>query len=48
MKLATTKGKSFSAARTIRKYDDDFNKSDFIEEALDVYIRAHEALARYI
>ena len=46
MSLVTTKGKSFSAHRTIRKYDEDFNNGSFIDESLDIYIKAHEALAR--
>ncbi len=46
MNLVTTKGKSFSAHRKIRKYDDDFSNALFMEEALDIYIKAHEALAR--
>jgi hypothetical protein len=32
------------AIRKIKKYEDDFNMTDFVEEALDVYKSAHEAL----
>jgi hypothetical protein len=46
MSLVTTKGKSFNAHRVIRKYDQNFTNAGFIEEATDIYIKAHEALAR--
>ena len=46
MSLVTTKGKSFAAHRKIRKYDEEFTNPGFIEEALDIYIKAHQALAR--
>jgi large subunit ribosomal protein L45 len=39
------KGKSWSAIRKIRNYDDDFEKNEFLDHALDIYIKAHEALA---
>lgn len=40
------KGKSWSAIRKIRNYDEDFDKSEFAEHAQDIYIKAHDALAR--
>eukprot|EP00095_Tigriopus_kingsejongensis_P006373 maker-scaffold42_size484952-snap-gene-3.27 protein:Tk06373 transcript:maker-scaffold42_size484952-snap-gene-3.27-mRNA-1 annotation:"probable 39s ribosomal protein mitochondrial precursor" len=39
------KGKTLLATRKIRKYDDDFDAGRFPEDALDIYTKAHEALA---
>ncbi|XP_076644761.1 mitochondrial ribosomal protein L45 [Halictus rubicundus] len=39
------KGKSYVAVRKIRSYDDDFSTSMFTEEALEIYKKAHNALA---
>ena len=41
MKLVTTKGKSLSARRKIKNYDEDFSTSKFVEKAVDIYIKAH-------
>lgn len=39
------KGKSVMAIRKIKSFDDTFKTSFFIEEATDIYQKAHEALA---
>ncbi|KAL6446370.1 hypothetical protein ACFW04_001152 [Cataglyphis niger] len=39
------KGKSIMAIRKIKSFDDTFKTSFFIEEATDIYQKAHEALA---
>lgn len=39
------KGKSWSAIRKIRNYDEDFDKNDFAIQAQEIYIKAHEAIA---
>ncbi|KYM99094.1 PREDICTED: probable 39S ribosomal protein L45, mitochondrial [Cyphomyrmex costatus] len=39
------KGKSLIAIRKIKSFDDSFKTSIFLEEALDIYQKAHEALA---
>ncbi|EZA52821.1 hypothetical protein DMN91_001884 [Ooceraea biroi] len=39
------KSKSFRAIRKIKSFDDTFKTSYFIEEALEIYKQAHEALA---
>ncbi|KAG5676104.1 hypothetical protein PVAND_005958 [Polypedilum vanderplanki] len=38
------KGKSWTAIRKIRSYDEDFESKEFAEQAQDIYIKAHEAL----
>lgn len=40
------KSKSFMAIRKVKSFDDSFKTSFFLEEALDIYKKAHEALAR--
>ena len=39
------KGKSYQAIKKIKNYEEDFNVGEFPMQALDVYIKAHEALA---
>ncbi|XP_011871256.1 PREDICTED: probable 39S ribosomal protein L45, mitochondrial [Vollenhovia emeryi] len=39
------KGKSLMALRKIKSFDDTFKTSFFLEEALEIYQKAHEALA---
>lgn len=41
----TMKGKSMMAIRKIKSFLDTFVIKDFPQEALDIYIKAHEALA---
>ncbi|KAF7413572.1 hypothetical protein HZH68_002061 [Vespula germanica] len=41
----TMKGKSMMAIRKIKSFEDTFVLKDFPQEALDIYIKAHEALA---
>ncbi|XP_076039577.1 mitochondrial ribosomal protein L45 isoform X2 [Oratosquilla oratoria] len=41
------KGKSMMAIRKIRQFDEDFDPKEFVEEAQDIYIQAHEALAKF-
>lgn len=36
------------AVRKIRSYDEDFSPKDFSEEAQEIYIKAHEALAKFV
>jgi len=38
------KGRSYMAIRKIKSYEEDFNVSQFPEEAQEIYIKAHEAL----
>ena len=38
-------GKSLRAKRKMRRYEDDFDETEFAEKAVDIYIKAHEALA---
>lgn len=40
------KGKSMMAIRKIRSYDEDFEPPEFAEKAQEIYIKAHEAMAR--
>lgn len=40
------KGKSMLAVRKIRSYDEDFEPPEFAQEAQEIYIKAHEAIAR--
>jgi len=39
------KGKTMRSVRKIRSYEDDFDPRNFTEEALEIYIAAHNALA---
>ncbi|KAK2588710.1 hypothetical protein KPH14_001600 [Odynerus spinipes] len=39
------KGKSMMSIRKIKSFDETFSLKDFPQEALDIYIKAHEALA---
>ena len=39
------KGKSFRAVRKIRTYEPDFDPRSFGEEATEIYINTHNALA---
>eukprot|EP00088_Acartia_fossae_P023571 TRINITY_DN2456_c0_g1_i1.p1 TRINITY_DN2456_c0_g1~~TRINITY_DN2456_c0_g1_i1.p1 ORF type:complete len:364 (-),score=98.19 TRINITY_DN2456_c0_g1_i1:121-1212(-) len=39
------KGKTFMSIRKIRSYHDDFDPRKWVDEAEDIYIQAHEALA---
>ena len=43
--ITKKKGKSFRAVNKIRKYDHDFDVRNFPQEAEEVYIKAHTALA---
>lgn len=40
------KGKTMMAIRKIKSYDEEFNVTDFSEQAKEIYINAHNALAR--
>lgn len=40
------KGKSMMAVRKIRSFDEDFEPPEFALQAQDIYIKAHEAIAR--
>jgi len=39
------KGKTMSSVRKIRKYEDEFDPKEWVEQAEDIYKKAHEALA---
>lgn len=39
------KGKSMMSIRKIRKYEEDFDPKEWVEEAMEIYINAHRALA---
>lgn len=39
------KGKTMSSIRKFRSYDEDFDPRDWVDEALEIYIAAHRALA---
>ena len=39
------KGKTMSSVRQIRKYEEEFDPRTFVDEALEIYIAAHKALA---
>ncbi|XP_059488344.1 large ribosomal subunit protein mL45 [Neocloeon triangulifer] len=41
------KGKSMLAVRKIKSYDEDFTLQDFVEDALEVYKKSHEALVNF-
>jgi len=38
------KGKSFMQARKIRQFDESFNTKEFAQQALDIYVEAHQLL----
>ncbi|XP_063708238.1 large ribosomal subunit protein mL45 [Culicoides brevitarsis] len=40
------KSKSYLAVRKIRSYEEDFDTNSFVQQAQDIYISAHEALAK--
>merc|ERR1711864_29521 len=39
------KGKSMMSVRKIRKYEEDFDPKEWVEEAQEIYLNAHRALA---
>ena len=39
------KGKTMSSIRKIRSYDEDFDPREWVDEAMEIYIAAHRALA---
>lgn len=43
--MLSKKGKSTMAVRKIRKYEDEFDVKKFGDEAQEIYIKAHKALA---
>lgn len=43
--MITKKSKSMMAVRKIRQYDENFDSKLFAQEAQDIYIKAHNALA---
>nr|SVE88893.1 EOG090X0DDP [Daphnia sinensis]SVE89516.1 EOG090X0DDP [Daphnia sinensis]SVE90141.1 EOG090X0DDP [Daphnia sinensis]SVE90769.1 EOG090X0DDP [Daphnia sinensis]SVE91396.1 EOG090X0DDP [Daphnia sinensis] len=45
MEFLSKKSKSMLAVRKIRSFEDNFSPSTFAEEAQDIYIKAHKALA---
>ncbi|XP_012281436.1 probable 39S ribosomal protein L45, mitochondrial [Orussus abietinus] len=45
LEFVEKKGKSMLALRKIRSFEEDFDVNIFVEEARDIYIKAHEALA---
>lgn len=47
MEFLTKKSKSLMAVRKIRSFDDDFDPKMFPQDAQDIYIKAHKALAEY-
>jgi len=46
MEFLTKKSKSMLAVRKIRSFDDDFDPKMFPQECQDIYMKAHEALAK--
>ena len=38
------KGKSYMQLRKIRQFDEDFDSGDFADQALDIFIEAHNLL----
>lgn len=40
------KGTSYLAVRKIRTFDEDFSIGDFEDEAQQIYLKAHEAIAK--
>ncbi|KAG7200752.1 hypothetical protein KM043_001299 [Ampulex compressa] len=45
VELLKKKGKSYTAVKKIKSYDENFYTADFPLEAADIYLKAHEALA---
>lgn len=45
MQFLEKKGKSMLSVRKIRNYDEDFEPPEFAEQAQQIYIKAHEAMA---
>nr|SVE76642.1 EOG090X0DDP [Daphnia longispina] len=45
MEFLSKKSKSVMAVRKIRNYEEDFSTSDFAEQAQEIYLKAHKALA---
>lgn len=45
VEFMTKKGKSYMAVRKIRHYDENFTLGGFEEEAQEIYIKAHKAIA---
>lgn len=45
MEFLSKKSKSMMAVRKIGKFEEDFNTSDFADQAQEIYIKAHKALA---
>ena len=43
--LVKSKGKTMLAMRKIRKYEEDFDPRDWVNEAMVVYLEAHKAMA---
>ena len=39
------KGKTMLSVRKIRSYDEDFDPREWVDEAMEIYIEAHKALA---
>ena len=39
------KGKTMSSIRKFRSYEEDFDPREFVDEATEIYIAAHRALA---
>lgn len=46
LQFVEKKGKSMMSVRKIRSYDEDFEPPEFAEKAQEIYIQAHEAMAR--
>lgn len=46
VEFMTKKGKSYLAVKKVQKFLEDFSIGQFEEDAQDIYIRAHEAIAR--
>lgn len=45
LQFVEKKGKSMLAVRKIRSYDEDFEPPEFAEQAQEIYIKAHQAMA---
>jgi large subunit ribosomal protein L45 len=52
MKQTVTKfgkqSKSYMAVRKVKTYEDDFDQAEFAQTAQDIYVKAHEALAKSV
>lgn len=42
----TKKGKSYWSTKKIKRFEEDFNFVDFEEQAQEIYVKTHEAIAR--